>query len=107
MLSELDEALALLQKQYPLVQGYFVDQVRDKMIGGEAAIGVIYSGEAIYTQRENEDLVYVVPKEGSNVWIDGWVVPKTAQNKENAFGAGRAPRQVPPRLWCSGCSRGK
>ena len=82
--AELDEALALLQKQYPLVQGYFVDQVRDKMIGGEAAIGVIYSGEAIYTQRENEDLVYVVPKEGSNVWIDGWVVPKTAQNKENA-----------------------
>ncbi len=54
------------------------------MIGGEAAIGVIYSGEAIYTQRENEDLVYVVPKEGSNVWIDGWVIPKTAQNKENA-----------------------
>lgn len=82
--AELDEALALLQKQYPLVQGYFVDQVRDKMIGGEAAIGVIYSGEAIYTQRENEDLVYVVPKEGSNVWIDGWVIPKNAENKENA-----------------------
>lgn len=82
--AELDEALALLQKQYPLVQAYVVDQVRDKMIGGEAAIGVIYSGEAIYTQRENEDLVYVVPKEGSNVWIDAWVVPKNAENKENA-----------------------
>lgn len=82
--AELDEALALLQKQYPLVQAYVVDQVRDKMIGEEAAIGVIYSGEAIYTQRENENLVYVVPKEGSNVWIDGWVIPKTAENKENA-----------------------
>lgn len=45
---------------------------------------MIYSGEAIYTQRENENLVYVVPKEGSNVWIDSWVIPKTAQNKENA-----------------------
>ena len=82
--AELDEALELLQKQKPLVQAYVVDQVRDKMIGEEAALGVIYSGEAIYTQRENENLVYVVPKEGSNVWIDGWVIPNTAQNKENA-----------------------
>lgn len=82
--AELEEAKALLQKQYPLVQAYVVDQVRDKMIGKEAALGVIYSGEAIFTQRENEDLEYVVPKEGSNVWIDGWVIPKNSNNKENA-----------------------
>lgn len=82
--AELDEAKALLQAQYPLVQAYVVDQVRDKMIGGEAAIGVIYSGEAIYTKRENPDLEYVVPKEGSNQWIDSWVIPKNAKNKENA-----------------------
>jgi len=54
------------------------------MIGGEAALGVIYSGEAIYTQSENPDLEYVIPKEGSNVWIDSWVIPKNAKNKENA-----------------------
>jgi len=47
-------------------------------------LGVIYSGEAIYTQRENPDLEYVIPMEGTNVWIDGWVVPKNAPNKENA-----------------------
>lgn len=82
--SELEEAKALLKSQYPLVQAYVVDQVRDKMIGGEAALGVIYSGEAIFTQRENPDLEYVVPKEGSNVWIDGWVIPKNCRNKENA-----------------------
>jgi len=81
---ELEEAKALLQEQYPLVQAYVIDQVHDKMIGGEAALGVIYSGEAIYTKRENPDLEYVVPKEGSNVWIDGWVIPKNCQNKENA-----------------------
>lgn len=61
-----------------------IDQVRDKMIGGEAAIGVIYSGEAIYTQWENPDLVYVIPEEGTNVWIDSWVIPKNASNPENA-----------------------
>ena len=82
--SELEEAKNLLIEQKPLVQAYVVDQVRDKMIGNEAAIGVIYSGEAIYTQRENSDLEYVIPKEGTNVWIDCWVIPKNAPNKENA-----------------------
>ena len=81
---ELTEAQQLLMTQKPLVQAYVVDQVRDKMIGNEAALGVIYSGEAIYTQQENPDLEYVVPKEGSNVWIDSWVVPKNAKHKENA-----------------------
>ncbi len=82
--AELEIAKNALVEQYPLVQAYVVDQVRDKMISGEAAIGVIYSGEAIYTQRENPDLEYVIPKEGTNVWIDGWVIPKNAANKENA-----------------------
>jgi len=83
-LDELNEAQQLLLEQKPLVQAYVVDQVRDKMISNEAAIGVIYSGEAIYTQSENPNLEYVVPKEGSNVWIDSWVIPKNAKNKENA-----------------------
>jgi spermidine/putrescine-binding protein len=82
--AELEQAKLLLSSQYPLVQAYVVDQVRDKMIGGEAALGVIYSGEAIFTQRENPDLEYVVPNEGSNVWIDGWVIPKNCRDKENA-----------------------
>lgn len=81
---ELKEATDLLIRQKPLVQAYVVDQVRDKMIKNAAAIGVIYSGEAIYMQRENEDLEYVIPKEGSNVWIDGWVIPKNCKNKEGA-----------------------
>ncbi len=83
-LDELEAAKKLLIEQKPLVQAYVVDQVRDKMIGNEAAIGVIYSGEALYTQVENPDLEYVIPKEGSNLWIDSWVIPKNAKHKENA-----------------------
>ena len=82
--TELEIVKNSLIEQKPLVQAYVVDQVRDKMIGGEAAIGVIYSGEAIYTQRENPDLEYVIPAEGTNVWIDSWVILKDAPNKENA-----------------------
>lgn len=83
-LDELTEAKNLLIEQKPLVRAYVIDQVRDKMIGNEAALGVIYSGEAIYTQKENPNLEYVIPKEGSNIWIDSWVIPKNAEHKENA-----------------------
>lgn len=82
--AEIEIATQDLIEQSPLVQAYVVDQVRDKMIGNEAALGVIYSGEAIFTQRENPDLEYVIPDEGSNVWIDAWVITKAARNKENA-----------------------
>ena len=85
-----EEAKKLLLAQKPLVQAYVVDQVRDKMLNGEAAVGVIYSGELLYLQEEAEtldldyDLEYVLPKEGTNLWIDSWVIPDNAKNKENA-----------------------
>ena len=88
--AELEKVKEKLIEQKPLVQAYVIDQVRDKMIGGEAAIGVIYSGEMLYVQNEvansGEDfeLKYVIPKEGTNLWIDAWVIPKNAKNKENA-----------------------
>lgn len=87
---DLQQAKQDLIDQKPLVQAYVIDQVRDKMIGGEAAIGVIYSGEMLYIQNEvkdlglDYDLKYVIPEEGTNLWIDSWVIPKNAKNKENA-----------------------
>ena len=83
--AEIEIAAQDLIEQSPLVQAYVVDQVRDKMIGNEAALGVIYSGEALYCQWENPDLEYVVPDEGSLVWFDSWVITKNARNKENAL----------------------
>lgn len=87
---ELTQARQDLIDQKPLVQAYVIDQVRDKMIGGEAAVGVIYSGELLYIQDEvrnlglDYSLEYVLPAEGTNLWLDSWVIPKNAKNKENA-----------------------
>ena len=87
---EIEQAKQELIDQKPLVQAYVIDQVRDKMIGGEAAVGVIYSGEMLYIQDEvaslglDYDLEYVIPEEGTNLWLDSWVIPKNAKNKENA-----------------------
>ena len=85
-LDELTEAKNLLIDQKPLVQAYVIDQVRDKMIGGEAAVGIIYSGEMLYIQGEDgtDNLEYVIPEEGTDLFIDCWVIPKNAKNKENA-----------------------
>ncbi len=88
--SELQEAKKKLIDQKPLVQAYVIDQARDKMIGGEAAIGVVYSGEMLYIQEEvaaqelDYSLEYIIPEEGTNLWIDSWVIPANARNKENA-----------------------
>lgn len=79
---ELEEAKEALINQEPLA--YVVDEVKDKMIGNEAALAVVWSGDAVYMKRENPDLEYVIPKEGSNIWYDSMVIPKTSQNKELA-----------------------
>lgn len=80
----LRKALEALKRQKSLVQSYLVDEVRDDMVNEQAAMAVIYSGEASLATEYNEDLAYVVPKEGSNVWMDSWVIPEGAKNYNGA-----------------------
>ena len=54
------------------------------MVAGEAALALVWSGDAQYAIDLNPDLAYVVPDEGSNIWVDGMVIPADAKNKENA-----------------------
>ena len=83
--SHLQEALRLLDKQFPIVYAYFVDEIGDEMISGNAHMALVYSGEAGYAMDYNENLAYCVPKDGSNLWIDSWFIPKTCQNEESAL----------------------
>ncbi len=83
-LLELAAAKDKLIEQKPLVKAYQVDETKDKMVAGEAALAVVWSGDAQYAIDLNDKLAYAVPDEGSNIWIDPMVIPKTAKNKENA-----------------------
>jgi len=83
-LDELTQARDLLIAQKPLVHAYMGDTVRDSMINDEAALALIFSGDAVYCMEENPDLAYSVPMEGSNIWFDAVVIPKGARNKEKA-----------------------
>ena len=80
----LAQAQEMLIKQKPLVQAYVVDEVKDKLINSEAAMGVVFSGEAPIILKENPNMAFAIPKEGTNLWIDGWVITKDAQNVDNA-----------------------
>ena len=82
--NELWEATNMLIEQKPLVQAYIGDEVRDKMIAGEAALAVIYSGEAELCLEGNENLDFVIPEEGTEVWIDAWVISAGAKNVDAA-----------------------
>ena len=77
--------LLLKQKEDGIVAGYLVDETKDKMIAGEAAMAVMWSGDALYAMDGNDKLAYVVPEEGSNVWIDGMCIPKSSKNQEAAM----------------------
>ena len=81
---EIKEAAEELIRQKPLVYKYANDSARDLLANGSAAVGVVWNGEYIYTKDLNEDVEFVVPKEGSEFFIDSWVIPKDAVNKEKA-----------------------
>lgn len=81
---ELEEAKKSLIEQKPLVYAYLDDDGRDVVVQGDANLSVMYSGDALLMMAQNEDLDYVVPKEGSNIWYDSMVIPKNAQNVSGA-----------------------
>jgi spermidine/putrescine transport system substrate-binding protein len=82
--SHLQEALAKLSRLTPNVKAIVGDEIKMLMANGEAAAGLVWSGDASEIMSENEELDYVVPQEGSNLWFDNMVIPKTARNLEGA-----------------------
>lgn len=69
------------------IAGWEVDFGKERMVQGKAWVNVTWSGDAMWAMDEVGDAVdldYVVPQEGSNVWFDGWVIPKFAKNTKAA-----------------------
>ncbi len=81
---ELQEAADKLYELTPNIKAIVADEIKGYMIQEEAAVAVSFSGEASEMLDGNEDLVYVVPSKGSNLWFDNIVIPKTAKNIDGA-----------------------
>ena len=84
--AQITQAVDLLiqQKKDGIVQAYVMDEIFDKLEGGEAAMGVYYAGDYLTMKENNPDLAFAVPSEGSNIFTDAMCIPKGASNKDNA-----------------------
>lgn len=82
--NQIKEMTDLLLKQKPLIYKLANDSARDLMIGESAALAVITSGEVLYSQELNDNIGFVAPKEGTEVWTDCWAITSNAANKEGA-----------------------
>ena len=82
--AQIQQAVDLLIEQKPILQGYVMDQIFDKLEGGEAAIGPYYAGDFVTMHANNPDLAFCLPNEGSNLFVDAMCIPKGAENKDNA-----------------------
>ena len=69
----------------PQVRGIVGDEITMMLQQNEGHVAVVWSGVAAPLVQENTRYNYVIPKEGSNLWFDNMVIPKTAQNKEGAY----------------------
>jgi len=83
-LDELREATDKLKTLSPNIKAVIGDEVTQLMINGEAAISLTWSGQAADMMYENEEIDYIVPEEGSNLWFDNMVIPRTSQNIDGA-----------------------
>ena len=84
--AQIREAYELLAdaKSKGVYQSFVMDEVFGKMEGSNAAIAMYYAGDYLTMLDNNPDLKFVVPKEGSNWFVDAMCVLKTAQHKEEA-----------------------
>lgn len=86
--ASMDSVEKYLKLLKPNVAGWEADFGKEMMTKGKAWINMTWSGDAQWAIEEaaevGVELGYTVPEEGSNVWYDGWVIPKYARNREAA-----------------------
>lgn len=81
---ELKKAAEKLTDQKRIVQAYVMDEIFDKMGAGEAIIAPYYAGDARTLMDEYEDLSFVIPESGTNLFVDAICIPKGSKNKQAA-----------------------
>lgn len=81
--SEADWRMALekLKEQKPILQGYVMDEIYNKMENGSAGIAAYYAGDYLAMYENNSDLEFFYPEEGTNLYVDAMCIPKSSKNK--------------------------
>lgn len=82
--TELNNAKALMIKQKKLVRAYSSDTYRDMLKSGEVWIAEGYTGDVYQVMRENPNIIYFIPEEGSALAVESMCIPKDAPHKYTA-----------------------
>ncbi len=86
--ASIDTVEKYLKAMKPTIAGWEADFGKEMMTKNKAWLNMTWSGDAVWAIEEAKEvgvnLDYEVPIEGSNVWYDGWVIPKYARNKKAA-----------------------
>ena len=75
---------ALIEAKHKTVRGLEVDEGKNDIVTGDIKANLAWSGDSVYSMDNAEgkkQLNYSLPKEGSNVWFDGWCMPKNARKE--------------------------
>lgn len=81
---ELNQAKEVLLRTKPTLLAYDDVTFYQRLVSGEASLVQAYDGWCNYGITDNPDIKYVVPKEGTDLWVDVMVIMKTSENKEAA-----------------------
>jgi spermidine/putrescine transport system substrate-binding protein len=86
-LAEIKAAEGLLLAQKPYVKTYTYLALNDEsaLITGEISAAMLFSGDALMVQEHNDDIEYVLPTEGGNIWVDYLAVTQSSRNKDLAW----------------------
>ncbi len=82
--NELKAAADKLKEQKKFVQAYVMDEIFDKMGAKEDLFAPYYAGDAVTLMAEYDHLGFVIPKSGTNMFVDAMCIPKGAKQKEAA-----------------------
>lgn len=82
--AEWTQAKDKLSVQKPLIQSYVMDEIFNKMKNGSAAIAPYYAGDFLSMYEDNDELCFVYPEEGTNIFVDAMCVPKNSAHPEIA-----------------------
>lgn len=83
--ADVDKATKKLEEQKPLLKKFVMDQVFSEMQKDQSAIAPYYAGDIYMMTTRNDNLVGVLPKEGSNLFVDSMCIPKVSENVDNAY----------------------
>lgn len=82
---KINSAVVDLIQQKPLTMCYTSDQVIVQLASGDSWLSLVYSGDAYQARRENKDVKYIIPENGTSIWLDNLCIPNGAPHVDNAY----------------------